>query len=787
MFTPPPRSPASPARRAAALAMLALAFSLLGLTAVPSPSTAATPQPDASAPAPNGRGNAILNLFQWTWDSVAQECTDVIGPTGFGYVQVSPPQEHIRGTNWWTSYQPVSYRIESKLGTRAEFQDMVDTCAAAGVGVIVDAVINHTSGADRGSGTGVAGSPFGVDSFPAIPYTAASFNDCRTNISNYQDRYQVQNCRLLSLQDLRTSDDAVRTRIAGYLNDLIGMGVTGFRIDAAKHMPAQDLEAIKAKLSDPNVFWVHEVIGAAGEPVQPSEYLGSGDSHEFNYARALKGAFDGDIQSLQSIAQGKLASDRAGVFVDNHDTERNGETMNYTWGAKYTLGNVFLLSWPYGSPSVYSGYRFSDKEAGVPGSTDTTVPDADCGSQVWVCTQRMSEVQGMVGFYNATHGTAVTDWWSSSNHIAYGRGDRGFVSINNTAQSVTRQYQTSLPAGEYCDVVAASDCSETIEVDAAGRFTATIPQYGALAIHVDKRPGGLCEDDVTAPSVPTDVTADAQGTSIDVTWAAATDDCAAALSYEVTASADGTTAAAVATGTSTTLDGLEPDTTYEVRVVAIDGSANANRSPASTAVEVTTGDVSTDTTTTVYYSTDRGWSAYNVHYRLGDGAWTSVPGETMSAACAGWVSREIVAEGATLTAAFTNGQGSWDNNGGADYVLGGAHVAVQGGQVTSGDPCDAQQADATVTFAANVSTVWGQEVRIVGDVDDLGAWSPAAGLPLSSASYPVWRAELDLPVGTTFEYKYVKVDGNGTVIWESGANRTATVTAAGLTLSGSWR
>ncbi|MFV0285122.1 MAG: carbohydrate-binding module family 20 domain-containing protein [Demequina sp.] len=759
------------------------------MTLVPaaSPATAATPQPDTTVSSPNGRGNAILNMFQWTWDSVASECTDVIGPEGFGYVQVSPPQEHIRGTNWWTSYQPVSYKIESKLGTRAEFQSMIDTCADAGVGVIVDAVINHTVGADQGSGTGVAGTAFGVDHFPGVPYYADSFNDCRTNISNYQDRYQVQNCRLLSLQDLKTSSDSVRNSIAAYMNDLIGMGVEGFRIDAAKHIPAADLEAIKGKLSDPNIFWVHEVIGASGEPVQPSEYLGSGDSHEFNYARALKSAFDGDIQSLNSIASGKLTSDRAGVFVDNHDTERNGETMNYKWGAKYTLGNVFLLSWPYGSPTVYSGYRFDDKEAGVPGSTETTVPDASCDSDTWVCTQRMTEIKGMVGFYNDTHGTAVTNWWSENNHIAYGRGDRGFVTINNTANAVTREYQTSLPAGEYCDVVAAEDCSETVVVDANGRFTATVPQYGALALHVSKQAGGQCEDDTTAPSVPSQVAAEVSGTSVSVTWAASSDDCSAPVSYEVTATVEGDTASATVTGTSATLTGLDASTTYEVSVVAIDGSARANRSAASASVSVTTGDTPVEASTTVYYSTDAGWSAYNMHYQVGDGAWTTAPGETMTAACTGWVSRDIAADGATITAAFTNGQGTWDNNGGSDYTLTGSQVAVQGGQVTAGNPCDVTTADATASFAATVSTAWGQNVVIVGDIDELGGWDPQAGLALAADNYPVWNGSLDLPVGASFEYKYVKVDGAGNVTWESGANRTATVTQGGVTLTGQWR
>src|SRR5690606_20403693 len=73
--------------------------------------------------------------------------------------------------------------------------------------------------------------------------------------------------------------------------------------------------------------------------------------------------------------------------------------------------------------------------------------------------------------------------------------------------------------------------------------------------------------------------------------------------------------------------------------------------------------------TTVYYATDKGWDAYRVHYRVGTGAWTAVPGIAMAPACEGWVAREIAlpdgASGAaaTVTAAFTNGSGTWDNNG----------------------------------------------------------------------------------------------------------------------------
>ena len=69
---------------------------------------------------PAGTRDVGVQLFQWTWNAIARECTDTIGPAGFAWVLTSPPQEHVTGSAWWTSYQPVSYRVESRLGTRDE-------------------------------------------------------------------------------------------------------------------------------------------------------------------------------------------------------------------------------------------------------------------------------------------------------------------------------------------------------------------------------------------------------------------------------------------------------------------------------------------------------------------------------------------------------------------------------------------------------------------------------------------------------------------------------------------
>ncbi len=56
--------------------------------------------------------------------------------SGADHLSVSPAQEHIQGPQWWTDYQPVSYILTSKRGTREQYENMIHTCHAAGVGVI---------------------------------------------------------------------------------------------------------------------------------------------------------------------------------------------------------------------------------------------------------------------------------------------------------------------------------------------------------------------------------------------------------------------------------------------------------------------------------------------------------------------------------------------------------------------------------------------------------------------------------------------------------------------------
>ena len=428
------------------------------------------------------QAGVMVHLFQWKYNDIARECETVLGPKGYDAVQISPPNEHIQGNTWWAVYQPVAYtKFTAHGGNEAELRSMIQRCNAAGVKIYVDAVFNQMTG---NSGVGTAGSVYSNRNYPN--FGANDFH-APCDLNDYSNRWQVQNCGLLGMPDLNTGSSYVQDQIATYLKTLQGWGVAGFRIDAAKHMSVSDLDAILGKAGRP--FNYLEVIGAAGEPIQPSEYLGLGVVTEFKYGTDLAANFNGQIKNLKTLGEswGLMPSGKSQVFVVNHDRERGhggGGMLTYKNGARYNLANVFMLAWPYGAyPQVMSGYDFgSDTDIGGPS-------EAACqtGSK-WNCDHRWSNIANMVSFHNVTHdATAINHWWDNGNNqIAFARGSKGFVVINNESGSLSRTLPTGLPAGNYCNILAGEAlCSgSVITVDGSGNATFNVGGMQAAAIHV---------------------------------------------------------------------------------------------------------------------------------------------------------------------------------------------------------------------------------------------------------------------------------------------------------------
>jgi len=550
-----PRSPlgrARPRRRSARLAPAAVALLVVGALAAAAPAGAtsapaastvpASTVPASTVPATAGapttsdgaagarRGgvhDVSANLFEWNWPSVARECSTVLGPAGYGSVQVAPPQDSVKRTAvngqetvlhpWWEVYQPVSYDLTSRMGTERQFADMVRTCRRAGVSVVVDTVVNHMTG--QGS-TSYGGRSFTKYDYPGL-YSPADFHaypgDCPVapaaggsdregSIADFNDYRQVFDCELVGLSDLRTSSGHVQATEAAYLNRLLGYGVSGFRVDAAKHVGQADLAALQSRLRrtvdgrEP-AFYLEVVPGSPGR-LSPTAFEGQGSLLGFDYATQLQAAFasyggppnDGNVGSLQVFGEesGLLPGDRELVFVENHDTERNGSTLNYQ-AASNTIAHEFMLAWPHGTPQVYSSFTWTTSDDSPPSDADGRITDTVCGTGAWTCLDRDPGVLGMVAFHDEVGDAPVAHWFDDgSNVIAFSRGRTGFFATNNSAAASTITVSTGMRAGTYCDVVhgsvRAGRCSgPTVVVDRAGRATLRVGSHDSVAFTASGR------------------------------------------------------------------------------------------------------------------------------------------------------------------------------------------------------------------------------------------------------------------------------------------------------------
>ncbi|XP_042319992.1 pancreatic alpha-amylase-like isoform X5 [Sceloporus undulatus] len=376
---------------------------------------------------------SIVHLFEWRWADVALECERYLAPNGFAAVQVSPPNENLVIMNpwrpWWERYQPISYKLCSRSGNENEFRDMVTRCNNVG----------------------------------------------------------VRNCRLCGLVDLAQSREDVRSKIAGYMNHLVDLGVAGFRIDASKHIWPEDINAILNKVNNLNTRWFikgsrpfiyQEVIDLGGEAVQSSEYFRNGRVTEFKYGAQLGNVlrkWNGEkMANLKNLGENwsLMPSDKAIVFVDNHDNQRGhgagGASILTFWNPRlYKMALGFMLAHPYGFTRIISSYRWPrdiqhgkdlNDWIGPPSNSDGTIkpvtinPDGSCGNG-WVCEHRWNQIRNMVMFRNVVHRQPITNWWDNNNQVAFGRDGKGFIVFNNDDRNLSISLPTGLPPGIYCDVI----------------------------------------------------------------------------------------------------------------------------------------------------------------------------------------------------------------------------------------------------------------------------------------------------------------------------------------------
>jgi alpha-amylase len=400
------------------------------------------------AAAGSAQADAVLHAFNWSYGTV-QSRAAAIKAAGYKAVLVAPAYKS-EGSQWWARYQPQDFRvIHNPLGDTAAFKNMVNALNAQGVHVYADVVMNHMANeAFKRSDLNYPGSAVlglyagnttyynGIRLFGNLGFNFFSANDFgqATCITNYSDTFQVQNYRLcggggdVGLPDLKNTSYVISQQ-QEYLRQLKLLGVKGFRIDAAKHMPIGQINSVLTADIKSGMYVFGEIItgGGAGELeydrfLQP--YLQNTDhaAYDFPLQTQIRNAFSfsGSMSALVDPgAYGQaLQGSRALTFTVTHDIPNNsGFRYALMDPTDETLAYAYLFGRNGGKPMVYSDNNES-------------------GDNRWVNAYNRNDLKGMIRFHNAVQGNDMQVLSHGSCHIIFRRGSLGVVGINKCGNTV---------------------------------------------------------------------------------------------------------------------------------------------------------------------------------------------------------------------------------------------------------------------------------------------------------------------------------------------------------------
>lgn len=417
---------------------------------------------------------SILHVWSWNFPTIADNMKS-IADAGFTMIQTSPVQPHyapegscvkifdenVNEGNWYYYYQPTDWKVGNKiLGSKEEMQAMLDSAAKYDIRVIVDVLPNHTA--------------FDVDAVSEDFYKAVGGRDkmFHTNgvkpISDYNDRVQCTLQGVGGLPDVNTENPDFQKYYMQFVNELLKMGVRGFRYDTAKHIGVHsdpvDKEAgvtvndfwdvatgrkavkgVKLALPYDSLFVYGEVLQDKNVPeAEYADYMGQTASSYGHVIREMlerHSTKDLDVLNWYHDA----APEYLTTWVESHDTYCNGNESAGLSDDQIRLGWVFITARQNGTPlffnrpanSTRTNY-YGDNILGAKGNDEYMHP----------------EVVAVNNFRKAMAGmkenVSITD---DGEVIVVNRGNKGAAIVNLSQHANKFSVPTQLPDGKYKDVV----------------------------------------------------------------------------------------------------------------------------------------------------------------------------------------------------------------------------------------------------------------------------------------------------------------------------------------------
>ena len=323
--------------------------------------------------ASNIKDGNILHCFDWKYNDIKAELKN-IAQAGFTSVQTSPAQTPDPLGQWYGLYLPREFKCTSgPLGTKAELQALCSEAENYGIKVVVDVVANHLTGDHANIQNDLKDGQYWHPEF---------------DVSDWGDRYQITMGKI-GMADLNTGHSYVQNVVYNYLQDLKGIGVDGFRFDAAKHigLPSEG-DGFWAKISNIGLYRYGEILDSPGGDAnnvmkEYANYIGITDS---DYSGTITGAIrDGHtVESNGNWVNRGISGDKIVYWGESHDTYSNDPPPKEGGWTKYLDQNIIdrayaVLGAKANSQSLYLSRPYQkDKTSimsGQKGSTHFTSPE----------------------------------------------------------------------------------------------------------------------------------------------------------------------------------------------------------------------------------------------------------------------------------------------------------------------------------------------------------------------------------------------------------------------------
>lgn len=397
---------------------------------------------------PAARAEVILHAFNWEYAEVATKAQEIAN-LGYKKVLVSPAYKS-SGNEWWARYQPQDYRvIDNPLGDSNDFTAMIQALKAVGVETYADIVFNHMANeawlrSDLNYPGAAVLSEYAadLDHYNDIKL----FGDLTDNfiapwdfhlpgcITDWNNPGDVQYWRLcggngdVGLPDLDPNNWIV-TQQKLYLQKLKDMGVTGFRVDAAKHMTNSHINAVFDANIKNGVHVFGEIITAGGAGTAEHDnfltpYLNATghNAYDFPLFAQMRSAFSFGGSMAQLVDPGAygqaLPGHQAITFSVTHDIPLNdGFRYQIMDPTDEYLANAYILGRDGGVPMIYSDHNES-------------------GDNRWNGIYNRSDISNMIDFHNAVQGAGMQVVSFSNCYILFKREHRGVVGINKCGNGI---------------------------------------------------------------------------------------------------------------------------------------------------------------------------------------------------------------------------------------------------------------------------------------------------------------------------------------------------------------